>query len=111
MSYEHPIIAVTGSSGAGSSSITRAFEHIFRRERVRAVYIQGSAFHRYDRDEMRCEQEKAKSEGRVLVKRKDGTVFMIQPVEKPESPLDVEGINLKLTADEIVGMVREIRRR
>ena len=55
--------------------------------------------------------EKAKSEGRVLVKRKDGTVFMIQPVEKPESPLDVEGINLKLTADEIVGMVREIRRR
>ena len=55
--------------------------------------------------------EKAKSEGRVLIKRKDGTVFMIQPVEKPESPLDVEGINLKLTADEIVGMVREIRRR
>ncbi len=55
--------------------------------------------------------EKAKSEGRVLVKRKDGTVFMIQPVEKPESPLDVEGINLKLTAEEIVGIVREIRRR
>ena len=55
--------------------------------------------------------EKAKSEGRVLVKRKDGTVFMIQPVERPESPLDVEGVNLTLTADEIVGMVREIRRR
>jgi hypothetical protein len=55
--------------------------------------------------------EKAKSEGRVLVKRKDGTVFMIQPVEKPESPLDVEGVNLRLTADEIVGMVREVRRR
>ncbi len=33
---------------------------------------------------------------------------MIQPVERPESPLDVEGVNLKLTADEIVGMVREI---
>lgn len=55
--------------------------------------------------------EKAKSEGRVLVKRKDGSVFMIQPVEKPESPLDVEGVNLRLTADEIVGVVREIRRR
>jgi hypothetical protein len=55
--------------------------------------------------------EKAKSEGRVLVRRKDGTVFMIQPVEKPESPLDVEGVNLGLTADEIVGIVREIRRR
>ena len=55
--------------------------------------------------------EKAKSEGRVLVKRKDGSVFMIQPVEKPESPLDVEGVNLGLTANEIVGIVREIRRR
>ena len=55
--------------------------------------------------------EKAKSGGRVLVRRKDGTVFMIQPVERPESPLDVEGVNLKLTADEIVGIVREIRRR
>ena len=55
--------------------------------------------------------EKAKSEGRVLVKRKDGTVFMIQPVERPESPLDVEGVNLRLTAEEIVGMVREIRKR
>jgi len=55
--------------------------------------------------------EKAKSEGRVLVKRKDGSVFMIQPVERPESPLDVEGVNLGLTANEIVGIVREIRRR
>ena len=55
--------------------------------------------------------EKAKSEGRGLVKRKDGTDFMIQPVAKPESPLDVEGVKLKLTADEIVGIVREIRRR
>ena len=55
--------------------------------------------------------EKAESEGRVLVKRKDGSVFMIQPVEKPGSPLDVEGVKLNLTADEIVGIVREIRRR
>ncbi len=55
--------------------------------------------------------EKAKSEGKVLVKRKDGSVFMIQPVERPESPLDVEGVKLNLTADEIVGIVREIRRR
>jgi hypothetical protein len=55
--------------------------------------------------------EKAKSEGSVLVKRKDGSVFMIQPVERPESPLDVEGVNLGLTANEIVGIVREIRRR
>jgi PHD/YefM family antitoxin component YafN of YafNO toxin-antitoxin module len=55
--------------------------------------------------------EKAKSEGRVLIKRKDGSAFMIAPVAKPESPLDVEGIDLDLTADEIVNIVREVRRR
>jgi hypothetical protein len=55
--------------------------------------------------------EKAKSEGKVLVKRKDGSAFMIAPVAKSGSPLDVEGIDLGLTANEIVSIVREIRRR
>jgi len=55
--------------------------------------------------------EKAKSEGRVLVKRKDGSAFMIEPVSKSESPLDVEGVDLGMTADEIVKIVREVRRR
>ena len=55
--------------------------------------------------------EKAKSEGRVLVKRKDGSAFMIEPVLKPESPLDVEGVDLGITADEIVKILREVRRR
>lgn len=66
MSIEHPIVAITGSSGAGSTSVTKAFEHIFWRERVKAVYIQGSAFHRYDRQQMHHEVLKAQSEGRVL---------------------------------------------
>ena len=55
--------------------------------------------------------EKAKTDGRVLVKRKDGSLFAIQPVSKKESPLDVEGIDIGLSADEIVGIVREIRER
>lgn len=55
--------------------------------------------------------EKAKSDGRVLIKRKDGSTFMIAPVSKPESPLDVEGVNLDMIADDIVHIVREIRRR
>jgi len=55
--------------------------------------------------------EKAKSEGRVLVKRKDGSAFMIEPVLKPESPLDVEGVDLGMAADETVKIVREVRRR
>ena len=63
MSEEFPIIAITGSSGSGSSSITKAFEHIFWRERVKAAYIQGNAFHRYGRKEMKKRARKARQEG------------------------------------------------
>jgi PHD/YefM family antitoxin component YafN of YafNO toxin-antitoxin module len=55
--------------------------------------------------------EKAKKEGRVLIKRKDGSLFAIQPVLRKESPLDVEGVDLQLSASEIVDIVREIRER
>jgi phosphoribulokinase len=53
MSMRHPLIAVTGSSGAGTTSVTRTFQHIFRRERIRAAIVEGDAFHRYDRAGMR----------------------------------------------------------
>ena len=53
MSIRHPIIAITGSSGAGTTSVTRTFENIFRREEVKAAIIEGDAFHRYDRAAMR----------------------------------------------------------
>ncbi len=53
MSTAHPIISVTGSSGAGTTSVKRTFEQIFRREGVNAAYIEGDAFHRYDREEMK----------------------------------------------------------
>ena len=66
MSEEFPIVAITGASGSGSSSITKAFEHIFFRERVRAAYIQGSAFHRYDRKEMKKQVLKAREEDQEL---------------------------------------------
>lgn len=52
MSVKHPIISVTGSSGAGTTSVRKTFEQIFRRENVSAAYIEGDAFHRYDRTEM-----------------------------------------------------------
>ena len=55
--------------------------------------------------------EKAKIEGKVLIKRKDGSLFEIHPVQKVDSPLNIEGIDLDLSADEIVDIVREIRRR
>jgi phosphoribulokinase len=53
MSRKHPIISITGSSGAGTTSVKRTFEQIFRREKVEAAYIEGDAFHRFDRLEMR----------------------------------------------------------
>lgn len=53
MSRKHPIISITGSSGAGTTSVKRTFEQIFRRENVAAAYIEGDAFHRYNRLEMR----------------------------------------------------------
>ncbi len=53
MSIKNPVIAITGSSGAGTTSVTRAFQHIFRRERLNAAIIEGDSFHRYDREGMR----------------------------------------------------------
>jgi phosphoribulokinase len=53
MSARHPIIACTGSSGAGTTSITQTFELIFRREKIKAALVEGDAFHRHDRLAMR----------------------------------------------------------
>ena len=66
MSEKHPIIAVTGSSGAGTSTVKNAFEHIFRREQVNPVIIEGDAFHRYNRQEMRDQLARAAEEGRNM---------------------------------------------
>jgi phosphoribulokinase len=53
MSVSHPIIAVTGSSGAGTTTVMKAFDHIFRREHIKAQVIEGDSFHSFDRVEMR----------------------------------------------------------
>jgi phosphoribulokinase len=53
MSVKHPIIGVTGSSGAGTTSVMRTFEQIFRREGVTAAFVEGDSFHRYERVEMK----------------------------------------------------------
>ena len=52
MSAKYPIIAVTGSSGAGTTSVSRTFQQIFRREDIHAAFVEGDAFHRYDRTQM-----------------------------------------------------------
>jgi phosphoribulokinase len=65
LSAKHPIISVTGSSGAGTTSIRRTFEQIFHREAVHAVYIEGDAFHRYDREEMRAAMRREAETGNL----------------------------------------------
>jgi len=63
MSERHPIIAITGSSGAGTSTVTRTFSNIFRREGVKAAIAEGDSFHRYDRIEMKKRLLEAEQRG------------------------------------------------
>ena len=63
MSARHPIIAITGSSGSGTTTVTMTFQQIFRREGVKAAIVYGDAFHRYDRNDMRAKMEEAHDKG------------------------------------------------
>jgi len=63
MSVKHPIISVTGSSGAGTSTVKHTFNQIFRREDIVAAAIEGDAFHRYDRTAMKEAMENAGKNG------------------------------------------------
>ncbi|WP_114809691.1 phosphoribulokinase [Paraburkholderia kururiensis] len=63
MSVKHPIIAVTGSSGAGTTTVMKSFAHIFRREHIKAQIVEGDAFHRYDRNGMREAMKQREHEG------------------------------------------------
>ena len=63
MSKQHPVVAVTGSSGAGTTTVKTAFEHIFRRLNLTASIIEGDSFHRYNRQEMRKVVAEASARG------------------------------------------------
>ena len=65
MSAKHPVIAITGSSGAGTTSVTRTFENIFRREDVQAAIVEGDSFHRYDRKAMKVAMAEAEAAGNL----------------------------------------------
>lgn len=64
MSNKHPIIAITGSSGAGTTSVTRTFEKIFRREGLEAAIVEGDSFHRFDRQAMKTAMAEAEKNGK-----------------------------------------------
>jgi phosphoribulokinase len=63
VSAKHPVIAITGSSGAGTTSIMRTFQQIFRRESVAAAFVEGDSFHRYDRAEMKQQMAQSLNSG------------------------------------------------
>ena len=65
MSERHPIIAITGSSGAGTTSVTHTFENIFRREKISAAIVEGDSFHRFDRVEMKAKMIEAETVGNM----------------------------------------------
>jgi phosphoribulokinase len=61
MSKKHPVIAVTGSSGAGTTTVKRTFEQIFRRESIEAAVLEGDSFHSLTRAEFKDAVEEADS--------------------------------------------------
>jgi phosphoribulokinase len=63
MSVKHPIIAITGSSGAGTSTVMQSFQHIFRREGLTAQVVEGDSFHRHDRNAMRVVMQEQEEGG------------------------------------------------
>ena len=63
MSTKHPVIAITGSSGAGTTTVMSSFVNIFRREDLKAHLVEGDAFHRFNRLEMRQQMKDAEARG------------------------------------------------
>lgn len=66
MSIKHPVISVTGSSGAGTTFVKRAFEKVFARENLNVAVVEGDSFHRYERAEMREKVAESRKAGKVL---------------------------------------------
>ena len=63
MSVKHPIVAVTGSSGAGTSAVKDAFQYIFNKHNINSAVIEGDCFHKYNRIEMEYLSREAHEQG------------------------------------------------
>lgn len=63
MSVKHPIVAITGSSGAGTTTVMKSFQHIFRREYIKAQILEGDSMHRYNRVDMRAQMKALQADG------------------------------------------------
>lgn len=54
--------------------------------------------------------EKARREGAVRIRRRDGQVFVLRPEQRTGSPLDVPSLKLRISRDDLLTAVREGRR-
>ena len=54
--------------------------------------------------------DQASTEGAVRIRRRDGRTFVIQPERSNKSALDIEGVDLGVTTNEIIAFIRESRR-
>ncbi|MCP9848661.1 phosphoribulokinase [Cyanobium sp. Morenito 9A2] len=63
MSKRHPVVSVTGSSGAGTSTVKKAFEHIFKREGITPAVVEGDSYHRFERGPMKVAMAEALAKG------------------------------------------------
>ncbi len=117
MSKKHPVIAITGSSGAGTSTVKNAFNHIFINVGANPCIIEGDSFHRYDRSEMKtimAEEEKKETATlvilvprqtiltklkrplKIMAKKATVVVASIFILTKRESPLVKRLVSLRL---------------
>ncbi len=53
--------------------------------------------------------DQARREGKVQIRRQDGSTFVLQPVAPTHSPLDVPGVRTTLRRGELVALIREER--
>jgi phosphoribulokinase len=81
MSVKYPVVAITGSSGAGTSSVTKTFQHIFRREKINAALVEGDSFHRYDRKSMKVAMAEAAEAGNVNFSHFGADANMLEELE------------------------------
>ncbi|MDC9714802.1 MAG: phosphoribulokinase [Gammaproteobacteria bacterium] len=63
MSKKHPVVVVTGSSGAGTTFVKRAFEYIFNKESIKPLIVEGDSFHKYDRAAMKVAVQEQEQQG------------------------------------------------
>lgn len=55
--------------------------------------------------------DQASKKGEIFIKRRDGSIFVIKPLTKTVSPLDVSSVEINISKSEIIELIREIRER